>query len=144
MKIFVSFDFENDRQYKYILNSWNANPHIKFDFDDGSTREINSWNISRVKASITNKIRQADCLLVIVGRYADSFHKDKNLIGHKNWQHFEISKAIEAGKIIVAVKLDKSNPTPPVLYSNGVSWAMSFSLESIKTAIQKVQYGRKY
>lgn len=45
MKTFVSFDFENDRQYKYILNSWDANQYIDFEFDDGSTREINSWNI---------------------------------------------------------------------------------------------------
>ena len=26
-QIFVSFDFEKDRNYKYTLNMWNANGH---------------------------------------------------------------------------------------------------------------------
>lgn len=141
MKIFISFDFENDRQYKYILNGWNANPNINFVFEDGSTREINSWNIDRIKAALTAKIRQADYLLVIIGRYSDSFHKDRSLIGYKNWQYYEIAKAIELGKKIIAVKLDKSYKTPEILYNCGVSWAMSFSLDSIKNAIHKAQYG---
>ena len=28
-KIFVSFDFENDRSYKYTLNMWNANSNFE-------------------------------------------------------------------------------------------------------------------
>ena len=98
MKTFVSFDFENDRQYKYILNSWDANQYIDFEFDDGSTREINS-------------------------------------------QYFEIAKAIELGKKVVAVKLDRSYDTPDILYNQGISWAMSFTLESVKTALHKAKYG---
>ena len=42
-KIFVSLDFENDRNYKYLLEAWDGNS--EFEFDDKSTREINSWNI---------------------------------------------------------------------------------------------------
>ena len=56
MKIFVSFDFDNDRHYKYMLNAWAANSDIDFSFNDGSTQEIQSWNISRIKAAITAKI----------------------------------------------------------------------------------------
>ena len=141
MKTFVSFDFENDRQYKYILNSWDANQYIDFEFDDGSTREINSWNIDRVKAAITTKIKGADCLLAIIGRYSNCYHKDRNLIGSKNWQYFEIAKAIELGKKVVAVKLDRSYDTPDILYNQGVSWAMSFTLDSVKAALHKAKYG---
>ena len=46
MKIFVSFDFDNDRQYKYTLNMWAGNTNIDFSFNDGSTQEIQSWNNS--------------------------------------------------------------------------------------------------
>ena len=60
MKIFVSFDFDNDRQYKYTLNMWASNANIDFSFNDGSTQEIQSWNISRIKAAITTKINQSD------------------------------------------------------------------------------------
>ena len=36
MKIFVSFDFDNDRQYKYTLNMWASNANIDFSFNDRS------------------------------------------------------------------------------------------------------------
>lgn len=141
MKIFVSFDFDHDRQYKYTLNMWGANENIDFDFNDGSTREIQSWDIRRVKAAITTKIRQSDAILVLVGEYADSYHKNRAEIGYQNWQYFEIAKAIEANKKLIAVKIDRGNYTPCLLYGIGVSWAMSFTLDSIKRAIHKAQYG---
>lgn len=81
MKIFVSFDFDNDRQYKYTLNMWASNANIDFSFNDGSTQEIKSWNISRIKAAITTKINQSDAILVLVGEHADTPHKDRTLIG---------------------------------------------------------------
>lgn len=141
MKTFVSFDFDNDRQYKYTLNMWASNANIDFSFNDGSTQEIQSWNIGRVKAAITIKIKEADCLLAIIGRYSNSYHKDRNLIGFKNWQYFEIAKAIELGKKVVAVKLDRIFDTPDILYNQGVSWAMSFTLESVKAALHKAKFG---
>lgn len=141
MKIFVSFDFDNDRQYKYTLNMWDGNNNIDFSFNDGSTQEIQSWNICRIKAAITSKINQADAILVLIGEHADSLHKDRSLIGYRNWQYFEIAKAKEAGKKIIAVKLDRGNTSPALLYNSGASWAMSFSLDSIKAAIHKAKYG---
>ena len=81
MKIFVSFDFDNDRRYKYTLEMWNGNTNIDFSFNDGSTKEIQSWDISRIKAAITAKINQSDAILVLVGEHADTPHKDRNLIG---------------------------------------------------------------
>ena len=54
-KVFVSFDFENDRNYKYLLEAWNKSEKYDFEFDDKSSREINSWNISVIKAALTKK-----------------------------------------------------------------------------------------
>ena len=59
----------------------------------------------------------------------------------RNWQYFEIAQAKAAGKKIIAVKLDKGNSSPSLLYGCGASWAMSFSLDSIKAAIHRAQYG---
>ena len=73
-KIFVSFDFENDRNYKYLLEAWNGNSKFEFEFDDKSTREINSWNIPTIKAALTKKINQADYTIVIVGKEANKKH----------------------------------------------------------------------
>ena len=137
MKIFVSFDFDNDRQYKYMFNAWSANNNINFSFNDGSTKEIQSFDISRIKAAITAKINQSDAVLVLIGKHADSYHTNSNLIGYRNWQYFEIAQAKAAGKKIIAVKIDKSNSSPSLLYGSGASWAMSFTLDSIKKAIHQ-------
>ena len=133
MKVFVSFDFENDRQYKYTLNMWDGNDNIDFSFDDKSSSEINSWNI---EAALTMKIKEADAVLVIVGRYANSFHKDSSLIGKRNWQNWEIAKAKELGKKLIGVKLDSSYSSPDELLGSGASWAFSFTKDSIVRALR--------
>lgn len=136
MKVFVSFDFENDRQYKYTLNMWDGNDNIDFSFDDKSSSEINSWNIDRIKAALTMKIKESDAVLVIVGRYANSYHKDSSLIGKRNWQNWEIAKAKELGKKLIGVKLDSSYSSPDELLGCGASWAFSFTKDSIVRALR--------
>lgn len=56
-KVFVSFDFENDKQYKYLLEAWDANDDFDFVFSDKTPTEINSDNIGRIKAGLTAKKR---------------------------------------------------------------------------------------
>ena len=56
---------------------------------------------------------------------------------HKSdWVCWEIEKANNLGKKIIAVKTDRENTTPSVLYGIGASWAMSFTLDSISKAIK--------
>lgn len=135
-KIIVSFDFENDKIYKILLNSWDANPNFEFEFADLTPQEIKSSDISRIKAALTAKINQSTYTLVIVGQYANSIHKDSKLIGYKNWINFEIAKSKENKNKIVAVKLNKSNESPDELLNSGASWAMSFKLDSILKAFE--------
>lgn len=137
MKVFVSFDFDHDRLYKYLLEAWSENKNIRFSFEDKSSREINTNNIGRVKAALTAKIREADCLLAVIGKYSNSKHRDSDLIGYRNWQAFEIAKANEAGLKIVAVKLDKTFVGPNEIYNSGCSWAYSYTLDSIIDALYK-------
>lgn len=141
MKIFVSFDYDNDRQYKHLLTAWSANTNIEFTFNDGSTGEINSWDIPTVKRALSRKINEADAVLVIVGQYANSLHKDRYSIGYRNWQNYEIAKAKEYGKKIIGVKVSYSYSSPNELLNCGASWATSFTLDSIKSAIHNAQYG---
>ena len=76
-KVFVSFDYENDRRYKYLLEAWDENPNFEFVFDDKTYSEINSENVSRVKAALTTKIRSATHTLAIIGKYANEEHEDQ-------------------------------------------------------------------
>jgi hypothetical protein len=134
-KVFVSFDYENDRHYKHLLEAWDANPDFDFHFSDLSSGEIQSDDISRVKAALTTKINQATYTLVIIGKEANKRHKDYKEIGYRNWQNFEIVKSIEACNRLVAVKIDKSYESPEEISGVGASWAMSFSRDAILKAL---------
>ena len=137
-KIFVSFDFENDRNYKYLLEAWNENSEFEFEFDDKSSREINSWNISTVKAALTRKINEANYTIIIVGKEANKKHKDSDLIGYKNWQNFEIAKSKENGNKLIAIKLNSNYESPEELLGAGANWAYSFSEEAIMKAVKNI------
>lgn len=137
-KIFVSFDYENDRNYKYLLEAWNKNSEFELEFDDKSSKEIDSWDISRIKAALTRKINEAECTLVIVGKESNKMHKDSNLIGYKNWQNFEIAKSKSNGNKLIAVKLDSTYESPEELLNSGASWAYSYTEEAIIKAMRNI------
>ena len=96
-----------------------------------SSNEIQSNNISRVKAALSAKIAQADYTLVIIGKEANKLHKDHYSIGYRNWQNFEIARSKTYGNRLVAVKLDYQYESPEELLGSGASWAYSFSRDSI-------------
>ena len=54
-KVFVSFDYDNDKQYKYLLEAWDANPNFSFVFEDKTPGELNTNDIARIKAGLTTQ-----------------------------------------------------------------------------------------
>ena len=134
--VFVSFDYDNDKQYKFLLEGWDANPNFEFNFSDKSAHEIDSEKVDRVKAVLTHKIKDATHTLVLIGKYANKKHPDSDLINDINWINWEINKSIELGKNLVAVKLDSSNESPTAIMGVDAEWAMSFKQESIIKALK--------
>lgn len=134
-KVFVSFDYENDRRYYLLLTAWNDNPYIDFVFSDYTSHEIHSDSVAVVKACLTKKIKEATHTLCIVGAEANKPHADRWEIGYRNWQNFEVARSAELGKHVVAVKLDSRFESPEELQGIGASWAYSFSKESIVKAL---------
>ena len=135
-KIFISFDYTKDHRYKDLLVAWSYNSNFEFSFDNRTPYEIQSNDISRIKAGLTLKINESDITLVIVGEDCNKPHPNRLAIGYKNWQIFEIEQSKRAGNKLVAVKLNMYNDTPLELYDCGVSWAMSFTFDAIKKAIE--------
>jgi len=131
----VSFDYENDRQYKYLLEAWNDNPRFQFTFQDMSPSEINSYNVGRVKAALTAEINTATHTFVIVGKYANLPHGHRVLIGSKNWINFEIKQSKVHGNKLVAIKLNRNYASPDELISARAAWAMSFTQAAILSAL---------
>ncbi len=136
-KVIVSFDWHNDRHYKYLLEAWDANPDFDFVFNDKTPDEIDSTNIGRVKAALTAKINSATHTLVIVGKEANKTHRDSKLIGFKNWINFEIYQSKQNRNKIAAVKIDKNYESPDQLSGAGASWAMSFKEDPIIRALNE-------
>lgn len=136
-KVFVSFDYTNDKNYKFLLNAWDKNNKFSFSFADHSSQEINSDDVSRVKAALTRKINEASVTLVIIGKEANKRHPDSEKIGYKNWINYEVAKSIESGNSLVAVKIKSDYESPEELLGAGASWAMSFEEDSIISALDK-------
>ncbi len=134
-KIVISFDYDHDKEYRYLLSALKANSGNAISFDDLTPGAINTESVSRVKGVLTSQISGSPHLLVIVGAYANTTHPDSMLIGSRNWQWWEIEKAKELGKKLIAVKIEKDNPTPDPLYNAGATWALSYNVPAILKAI---------
>jgi hypothetical protein len=125
-KVFVSYDYTNDKHYKNLLLAWDRNKSFDFSIHDHSADvSINSTNAAAIKSVLSRYINEATYFLVIVGKKT---HKSA-------WVRWEIEKAIELKKRIVAVKTDRENTSPDSLLGVGATWAMSFTYESISNAI---------
>jgi len=136
-KVFVSFDYTNDKQYKFLLNAWDANKNLDFEFNDCSSDEIQSNNISTIKAGLTRRINTTTYTLVIIGKEANEEHKDHVEIGYKNWINYEVAKSKEHKNKLVAVKIDKTYDSPDEVLNSGAKWAMSFTQDAIIKALNE-------
>lgn len=137
-KIFISFDYENDRHYRYLLSALSANSKFDLVFDDFSAQEINSDSISRIKAGLTQKINLADYTLVIIGAEANVVHRNSALIGYRNWINFEIAQSKLAGNKLIAVKINNSYESPEQILGSSASWARSYTVDAITSAIDAI------
>ena len=124
--IFISYDYDNDKTHKNLLLAWDANKEFDFNFTDHSADvSINSTNADAIKRAISTKIGSATIFLCLVGKSTSN----------NKWVNWEIEKAKELKKKLVVVKIDSANTTPQGLLEVGATFAMSFTFDSIKTAI---------
>lgn len=129
-KVFVSYDHSEDALYKRLLQAWDANPRFDFEFDSrGPNVPINSIDASRIQASLTTKMKDADYLLVIVGEKTYT----------SDWVSWEIERAKEYDvKLkLAAVKISRNYITPIGLKNVGTSWAYEFNRDKVLTALDE-------
>jgi hypothetical protein len=124
--IFISYDYDNDKHYRNLLSAWDKNDEFDFEFYDGSLNvAVDSEDAAYIKSVIKPKIQVSSHLLCLVGEHT---HESE-------WIDWEIEKAIEFGKKLIGVKIQKANETPPALLGKGATWALSFTFDSIKDAV---------
>lgn len=126
-KIFISYDYDNDKHYKNLLLAWDENSEFDFGFSDQSADvSIQSMDAAAIKRAISAKINAATYFLCLVGSKTSK----------SSWVTWEIEKAKDLKKKLVAVKISSWNTTPSGLLNAGASWAMSFTFNAIKKAIE--------
>lgn len=115
-------------KYKNLLIAWTKNDNGYFDLDYNDTSvgiSINSKDANYIKRVITNKIKSSEVFLCLIGKH--TYKSD--------WVKWEIDKALELNKKIVAVKINNSYQSPDNIYEIGANWARSFTYDAIKKAI---------
>lgn len=134
----VSFDYENDRYYYYLLKAWDNNPDIDFAITDCTPNEIQTESVAKVKQVLSTKIGEAKYMVALIGKHSNDEHPDHGKIGYKNWQAYEIDKNTEKGNELVVVKLDSSCCAPNEAFGIGAEWVNSFDLNDIKDALDRL------
>jgi hypothetical protein len=127
-KVFVSYYYDADNRYKNMLKAWSKNDKFDIEFEDVSADVgIKSETDAGLKSALTRKIKEADVLLVLIGKKT---HR-------RQWVLWEVEKALELGKRIVVVKIKSTYESPKELLGVGVKWAKSFDYKAIKAAMEE-------
>lgn len=127
-KVFVSYDYVNDKNYKNLLLAWDANRDFDFYINDQSVDvSVDSTDAAAIKRAISAKINESTYFLCLIGKKTSE----------SRWVTWEINKAVELKKKIVAVKIESTNESPDAIVGIGATWAMSFKFDSIKDAIEE-------
>ena len=130
--LFVSYDYENDGDYKDILMTWSKSP----DFprltvnDQPVTTSAESEEATPLKRLIQGKIKAATGFLCVVGMNTSA----------NGWVEWEIRTAIDLDKRMIVARIDRDCVAPEVLSDVGATCALSFTVEGIKRAIDEA-YG---
>ncbi len=126
--IFISYDYDYDKHWKNLLVAWDKNGEFDFAFYDASVDvSVDSTDAAAIKRVISARINGATHFLCIVGKHT---HKS-------GWVKWEIEKAVDLRKKLIAVKTAVENTSPDAILEVGASWAMSFTFDAIKKAVDE-------
>ena len=126
--IFISYDYDFDKHWKNLLVAWDKNGEFDFAFYDASVDvSVDSTDAAAIKRVISARINGATHFLCIVGKHT---HKS-------GWVKWEIEKAVDLRKKLIAVKTDVENTSQYAILGVGASWAMSFTFDAIKKAVDE-------
>lgn len=134
-KVYVSFDWHNDKHFKFLLDAWNKNKRFDFRYPDGTPEEIQTNDIGRVKAALTMKVNESTHTLVIIGAEANTRHRHSTQIGYKNWINFEIARSKEARNKIIGVRIEDHYDLPEEILGCGATYIDGFDADEIGKAI---------
>lgn len=135
--VFVSFEYADDRDSRYVLEGWNTLQRFSFSSRETLTWDASPPDLAPIKTDIHAKVTRSKLTLVIVGKSANALHSRHEAIGYRNWINFEIAESRAAGNRIVAVKLDPAFEPPEQLVGARVDWVPSFTRADLLEELTK-------
>jgi hypothetical protein len=125
-KVFIGYDYDHDKAYKDRLLGWDANQEFDFSsYDHSFGVAVDSRESVAIKQDLAAQIGDSSNFLCIVGK--ETYRSA--------WMAWEIRKAVELKKKLVATKTDSTNNSPTALQGIGASWSTTFNFDSIKKAM---------
>ena len=125
-KVFVGYEYDHDKAAKDRLLGWDANQEFDFSsYDQSFGVAVDSPGAAAIKQDLAARIGDASYFLYIVGK--ESYRS--------GWLAWEVRKAVELKKKLVAAKTDSINNSPASLQGVGASWSTMFNFDSIKKAM---------
>jgi len=125
-KVFIGYDYDNDKAAKDRLLGWDINKEYDFSsYDRSFDVAVDSEDAAVLKQDLTARIGDSGLFLCIVGKE----------IYRNAWMAWEIRKAIELKKKLVAAKTDSTNNSPTAMQGVGASWSTTFDFDAIKKAM---------
>ena len=125
-KVFIGYDYDCDKAAKERLLDWDVNKEFDFSsYDRPFDVAVDSEQAAVFKQDPAARIGDSSHFLCIVGK--ETYHSA--------WMAWEIRKAIELKKRLVAAKTDSTNNSPTAMQGVGASWSTIFNFDSIKKAM---------
>ena len=131
-QVYLSFDHAHDGYYKDVLVTWSKMPGFAqlWINDHPPTMPVDAPDADSYKEALAQRIRAASGLLCVLGAESST----------NGWMEWEIKKADQLGKRIIAVRINRDCAVPELLSDLGATCAMSFTFEGIRRAIEEA-YG---
>jgi hypothetical protein len=131
-QVYLSFDHERDGYYKDVLVTWSKMPGFaRFWINDQPpTVPVDSPDAEPYKEALAQRIGAASGILCILGEQSST----------NGWMEWEIKRADQFGKRVIAVRINRDVAVPELLSDMGATCAMSFTFEGIRRAIEEA-YG---
>jgi hypothetical protein len=131
-QVYLSYDREHDGYYRDVLETWSKMPGFAqlWINDQPPAVPAESPEAEPYKDALARRIGAASGLLCVVGAESST----------NAWMEWEIKKADQLGKRIIAVRINRDVTVPELLSDMGATCAMSFTFEGIRRAIEEA-YG---
>ena len=101
-KIYVVFDGDTDMKYYRMLQAWDENDDIDFDFNDAHelSQSRDESKEESIKANLRNRLSKSKIVILLIGEHTKNLHK---------FVQWEIETAIKMELPIICVNLNGKN-----------------------------------